>query len=320
MAKLYSALLLITCIVFAIPAHATEDPLVEKKKQYTKSYALDANDLVSLSNQFGSMKINTWAKNEVKVDVTITAEASNDERAQAILDNITITDSKGSNGVSFKTDIRQNKKQSWNKGEKQGFQVDYEVYLPANNPLYASNEFGALTMGDHNGEATIFSKFGSARIGKLANSKKVEIEFGHMILDGMNNGKLVIKFSSVEVKKTSGDLSVEVEHSSAKLSISNDVRSLKVKNSFSPLLLDVPTNFNASFDIHTSFAKLKNQTSFTITKEGDEDRGPKFDFDYNGKAGNGATNVKVNTSFGDVTIGHNLPFKVDDKKKNAKEI
>lgn len=319
MEKLYSALLLVICFAFTGSAFAKEDPLVEKKKVYSKSYDLNGNDRVSLSNQFGAMKINTWAKNEVKVEVTITAEAKSDDRAQDILDGITITDGKNSDGVYFKTKTKSNN--SVERGEKTRFQVDYEVFMPAKNPLSATNEFGSIVMGDHNGEATIISKFGSLRAGKLFNAKKVLVEFGSLVIESMNNGSLSIKFSSAEVKKTSGDINVEIEHSSAKLSVDNDVKKMTVKNSFSPLLLDVPVNFSASYDIHTSFAKFKNKTSFTINKEGDgEDRGPKFDFDYTGKSGSGETTLKVKTSFGDVTLGHNLPFKVDEKKGKTKDI
>lgn len=319
MAKLYSALLLVICFAFTGSAFAKEDPLVEKKKVYSKSYDLNGNDRVSLSNQFGAMKINTWAKNEVKVEVTITAEAKSDDRAQDILDGITITDGKNSDGVYFKTKTKSNN--SVERGEKTRFQVDYEVFMPAKNPLSATNEFGSIVMGDHNGEATIISKFGSLRAGKLFNAKKVLVEFGSLVIESMNNGSLSIKFSSAEVKKTSGDINVEIEHSSAKLSVDNDVKKMTVKNSFSPLLLDVPVIFSASYDIHTSFAKFKNKTSFTINKEGDgEDRGPKFDFDYTGKSGSGETTLKVKTSFGDVTLGHNLPFKVDEKKGKTKDI
>ncbi|WP_127132470.1 hypothetical protein [Pseudoflavitalea rhizosphaerae] len=321
MSKVYNAFLLVLCLAFAGTAIASENPLVEKKKVYTKSYTLNSSDKVSVINQFGELRINTWAKNEVKVEVTITAEAKTDERAQSILDGINISDSKTSNGVVFKTNTKSNKNQRWEKGEKQGFQVDYEVFLPAQNPLYASNEFGPLVIGDHSGETTVISKFGSARIGKLSNAKKIQVEFGSLILDAMNNGNLVIKFSSVEVRKTSGELNIDVEHSSAKLNLDNGVKNVTVKNSFSPLLLDVPTNFSATYNIRTSFAKLKNKTSFAINKEDeDEGRGPKFDFDYTGKSGGGETSVKVKTSFGDITIGHNLPFKVEEKNKKTKDI
>lgn len=321
MSKLYSVIFLIFSFAFTGTAFAHEDPWVEKKKVYTKSYPLSGSDKVSLSNKFGSMKISTWAKNEVKVEATIVAEAKSDERAQDILDGINVSDGKNSDGVYFKTNIKGNNNQRWEKGEKQGFHVDYEVFLPAGNPLNATNEFGSITMGDHNGEATIISKFGSIDAGKLNNVKKIQVEFGSMVLNSMNNGSLVIKFSSADVRRISGEISAEVEHSSAKLGVTNDVKSLNVKNSFSPLLLDVPTNFSATYDIRTSFAKLKNKTNFAINKEGDdESRGPKFDFDYNGKSGSGETTVKVKTSFGDVTIGHDLPFKVEDKKKKTKDI
>ena len=95
------------------------DPLVEKTKTYTKSYPLSGSDKVSLENQFGEMKINTWDKNEIRVDVKIVTKGSTDEIAQKIMDNIEIEDSKTGSGVSFETKMR-NKNMNWNNdNEKQ---------------------------------------------------------------------------------------------------------------------------------------------------------------------------------------------------------
>jgi hypothetical protein len=80
----YSIPLFITCLLTSTQVLA-EDPVVEKKKTYTKSYNVSNSDKISFTNQFGEMKINTWDKNEVKADITIRAEAATDERAQAIL-------------------------------------------------------------------------------------------------------------------------------------------------------------------------------------------------------------------------------------------
>src|SRR6476469_8111073 len=79
--------------------HKREEPKFKKTKSYTKSYNLSNSDKVSLSNQFGEMKLNTWDKNEVKVDVTIIGKADEEARAQEILDRISIVDSKEGNTV-----------------------------------------------------------------------------------------------------------------------------------------------------------------------------------------------------------------------------
>ena len=326
MVNFYKALLLVLSFAFTGTIMASTDPvpMAEKKKMISKSYPLSSDENVTLNNKFGSIKINTWGKNEFKIEITITAEARSEDRAQDILDGITISEGKGNGGVYVKTNIRNNNNNSWDKGEKTGFQINYDVYMPAKNELILSNEFGPVTMGDHSGLASLVVKFGSLNAGKLSNAKKVQVEFGSLQLDGMNNGNLVVKFSQAEVRRVSGDITATFEHSGGtKLVIDNDIKKLTIKNSFTPLLLDLASNLNASFDIHTSFAKVKNKSNFNIAKDGDDDedrRGPKFDFDWKGKAGNGDATIKVKADFGDVTLGHNLPFKVEEKKGKTKDI
>src|SRR6476619_6617276 len=77
--------------------HKREEPKFKKTKSYTKSYNLGSSDKVSLYNQFGEMKLMTWDKNEVKVDVTIIGKSDEEARAQEILDRISIVDSKEGN-------------------------------------------------------------------------------------------------------------------------------------------------------------------------------------------------------------------------------
>ena len=316
---LFIALLLLTTQVFA------GDPLVEKKKTYTKSYSVSNSDKISLTNQFGEMKINTWDKNEVSVSVTITAEAKTDDRAQAILDNISIEDGKSGDGVYFKTKLdknKDNKDQQWSKGEKQGFHIDYVVYVPARNPLQARNEFGPMTIGDYNGEVTLESKFGSLTTGKLNNVKKVVIEFGKGTIGSINNGSLVIKFSKAAIDNLDGSVNAVFEYCDiAKLRVDNNTKALTIKNSFSNLYLDVNTNISANFDISTNFGDLHNKTNFEIKEEGDNDdrHGPRFNKRYQGKAGSGNTEMKIKSEYGQITLGHNLTIDMNKEKNKDKE-
>jgi len=313
---LFIALLLLTTQVFA------EDPLVEKKKTYTKSYNVNNSEKISLTNQFGEMQINTWDKNEVKVTVTITAEAKTDERAKSILDNISIEDGKSGDGVFFKTKLdKNNKDQQWSKGEKQGFHIDYVVYVPARNPLQAKNEFGPMTIGDYAGEVTLESKFGSLTTGKLNNVKKVVIEFGKGTIGSINNGSLVIKFSKAAIENLDGSVNAVFEYCDiAKLRVDNNTKALTVKNSFSNLYLDLSTNISANFDISTNFGDLHNKTNFEIKEEGDDDdrHGPRFNKRYQGKAGSGNTDMKIKSEYGQITLGHNLNIDMNKEKNKEK--
>src|SRR6478752_4980106 len=89
-----SSILIALLLVVTSFALANNDPLIEKTKSYSKSYNISNKDKINIENSFGEMKLITWAKNEIKVDVTITAKGGTEERAQQILDHISIEDSK----------------------------------------------------------------------------------------------------------------------------------------------------------------------------------------------------------------------------------
>jgi hypothetical protein len=311
----WSVALIPFCLMMTLTARAGE-PEVEKKKTYSKSYTVSSNDKISISNQFGELKINTWDKNEAKIDVTITAEASTDEKAQDILDRISIEDGKNGSEVYFKTKFSKEKDKNWGKGEKQSFHIDYVAYVPARNPLNAHNEFGPMTIGDFNGEVWLQSKFDSLTTGKLTNVKKLNVEFGKANIGSISNGKVEIKFSKASIDNLDGDVDVNFEFCDvARLKIDNDTKEVDINNKFSQLYLDVNTNISANFEINTSFGELKNKTNFQIREEGeyadDRHHGPKFDKKYTGKTGSGSTTMKIRSEYGQVTLGHNLSVSMD---------
>jgi hypothetical protein len=179
------------------------DPLVEKRKTYSKTYSINSSDQVTLNNQFGEMKILTWDKNEIKVDVTIISKASSDDVAQKILDRISIEDGKTANGVFFKTKMK-DMNDNWdkkNKGEykEQSMKIDYLVYMPSSNPLEANNQFGPMSIPDYKGPVDLESKFGSLTTGRLMSVKNINVEFGKANIVHQNGGKLTIKFSKGSV-------------------------------------------------------------------------------------------------------------------------
>jgi hypothetical protein len=331
----YRILFLISSISFGLQTHASEDPKVEKKKTYSKSYPVSANDKITLNNQFGQMKLITWEKNEVKVDVDITAKADDDKRAQEILDKITIEDGKSGSGVYFKTKFG---KDQWNDNDKgeskdekrekhrnEGMEINYTVYLPGGNPLIADNQFGPMTVPDYRGEATLVSKFGSLTAGKINNGKSVSVEFGKADIAQLNGGKLNIKFSSGTVSKLTGDVDAAFEFcDKIKMNVDNDVKDLDIKNSYSTLYLDLNKNFSGNYNISTSFGEFKNKTAFAIKEQGKDDGDenhyrPKFDHKYTGTSGSGNTKVNIKSSFGEIIMGHDLVVDMSDTKHKDRD-
>ncbi|HZG26390.1 MAG TPA: hypothetical protein VEZ17_17500, partial [Chitinophagaceae bacterium] len=183
-------------VIVSLHSKASEDPAIEKRKSFSKSYSISNSDKISLHNQFGEMRVTTWNKNEVKVDVTIISKSTTDERAQQILDRISIEDGKNSDGVFFKTKIgKSDRNQDDGKNYKEEkMEINYVVNMPAGNPLDLDNQFGATIVPDLGGTVQLTSKFGSLTSGKLAKVKSINVEFGSATLESLNSGTLTIKF------------------------------------------------------------------------------------------------------------------------------
>jgi len=304
------------------------DQLVEKTKTYSKSYSISGSDKITLDNQFGEMKINTWDKNEIRVDVRIEARGSTEEIAQRILDNIYIEDSKSASGVSFLTKMK-NQNMKWNNDKNKeykemGMKIDYTVNLPSGNPLSATNQFGPMSLPDYRGQVMLVSKFGSLTAGKLNDVKEVNVEFGEAKIESVNGGKLTVKFSKGEINNVNGNVIARFEFcDKLKIGLDNNTKDLDIKSSYSTLYLDAASNLSSNISIKTSFGEFSNKTSFNIKKEGDDDDdkyGPKFDKQFSGTAGSGANKLRVKSDFGEVILGHNLQVDMTSKSKTKVKV
>ncbi len=327
MKKLFNIIILFIAFNGLVPAYSQDfkqEPKFKKQKSYTKSYNVSSSDKVSFSNQFGEMKLITWDKNEVKVDVSITASSDDEARAQKILDKISITDEKTSGEVSFKTKWANDKDDNVGSKEKgknynEGMKINYTIYLPSANPLYAKNEFGPMIVPDYRGEATLESQFGSLTTGKITNAKNIKVGFGKADIGQINNGKVDIQYSTGTIKKLVGDVDAKFQFCSAiKINVDNDVKSLDIDNSYSTLYLDLSKNLSASYNISTSYGSFKNKTDFKIDGGGDE--GKRTDYmtsKYSGTSGSGGNKLTVHSSFGTVIAGHDLQVDTSKKKKSA---
>ena len=308
--NLFNTILLIAVVNLPAMSMAANGDDIDKKKNFSKTYTVGANDKLEIENSFGNVVINTWDKKEIKVDVEVGAKASTEEKAQDMLNEISVKDYQSGNTISWKTDIgdindNHRGKHKNNDENDRKFYIDYTVYMPASNPLTIENSFGKTTVPDFNGRVNLTSKFGGLTTGKLADVDEIDVEFGSAELGPVHNGDITFKFNSKSyIEKVSGTVKVKSEFSgNVQFSVDNNIQDLSVYESYSSIRMVVNKALSAKFDIHTSFGNFHNSTDFSINEEKeDEDSGPKFDRDYSGQSGDGKAKIKIKSSFGKVRI------------------
>ncbi|HEY8929663.1 MAG TPA: hypothetical protein VIM55_10760 [Mucilaginibacter sp.] len=303
-----------------------------KSKNYSKSYPLDANDRIKLSNQYGKIAVNTWERHEVKVDVVVRAEANSDNDAQKLLDGVEIRDSKSNDQVSFRTDIAQNDNSGFwslfklgNSDKKHKLTINYTVYMPAKTDLNVESSYGSIELPDLDGKVRVSSSYGSTSIHNLSNaSNNIEGSYGSLKVGSMNGGRLGFSYGSVDVDECnnlkadlsygsfkigklngSGDFDLSYEGGFRIGELAGSVKRLNINSSYSGATVGITPASNFDFDITTSYGGFNyNDNNVFITSKNPPDGSRHIGTtrNYKGHVGKGNSDAKVtiNTSYGGV--------------------
>jgi len=304
----------------------------EKFKSYSKSYPLDGNDRIRLSNQYGKIMVNTWDRHEIKVDVQIKAQAQTDDEAQKLLDGVQIIDNKDGDVVSFKTQIERNNSswKIWNWGGNNGkhkVEINYTVYMPAKTDLNVENSYGSIQLPDLSGKVRISSSYGSVSAQNLSNpSNEIEGSYGSLKVGAVNGARLDFSYGSAEIDECN-NLKADLSYGSFKLGklngnasfdlsyvggfkideISSSFNKLNIDASYSSVALGVPGNNNFNFDITTSYGGFRyddEKVAITSKTPADGSRHESSTKNYKGHFGKGGSEAQINihASYGSVNF------------------
>jgi hypothetical protein len=139
----------------------------EITKEFHKEFAAGANTTLEISNRYGDVVIQSWDKDQVVIDVKVTLEFPNKERAQKLLSYIDVQFSEGENLISAKTIIDDKFNFSgWGFNSKK-FSIDYNVKMPVGIALTLANKYGNTDIDELHGLVNLDIKYGNLTAGKL---------------------------------------------------------------------------------------------------------------------------------------------------------
>lgn len=184
-------ILLLIFILFQGKASAYD----ESSKVIKKEYTVNPDARVLLDNKFGQIHINNWDKYMVSIEIRITVGASSPEKAQKLLDLVTIVSEGTPSNVQIRTmlskDFSDNKKLS----------VDYTVNMPSTIMLNLTNKFGDVFLNELSGKGNFDISYGNIEINKLMNSNNViNINFGKGDIHYITGAMVSLKYSDLQVE------------------------------------------------------------------------------------------------------------------------
>lgn len=137
----------------------------EVTKEFHKEYSAGTKTL-DINNKYGDVVIESWNKDQIVIDVKVTVEMSNRDKAQTYLDKIDVQFSEGANVISAKTVLQDNFNFSgW--GDSRRFRIDYNIKMPVGTDLTLANKYGNTDIDELHGLMDLDIKYGNLTAGKL---------------------------------------------------------------------------------------------------------------------------------------------------------
>lgn len=170
---------------------------VEKRKVIEKSYSVNNEVLLDISNQFGKVHINTWEKNQMDVTIEIIVRKRSESRAQELMDRIDIDVNESPMSKRFVTVLKGN----FNNSSNGTFEINYTVNMPKNNPLRLKNKFGNNYIGDLTNDVDLKISYGDIKTESFTGKSDINLSFGDGEFKFIKTGELEIKYSDVEIEE-----------------------------------------------------------------------------------------------------------------------
>ncbi len=203
--------------------------LEEKKQVIEKSYDVTEKTAFEATNQFGDVHVNTWDQKKLKVVVEITANGKSEERAQKMLDRISIQIVTKGSLISFVTAMDGN----MNAKGDESFRIDYTVNLPAGNKVAVTNKFGDIYLDNRTGDVHLDLSYGNLKAEDIQGYLELELSFGKGFLGNTGKSHIEVKYSELDMGNAT---SIEMEQQFSDVEI-GDVDELEIESKYGAVTL-----------------------------------------------------------------------------------
>jgi hypothetical protein len=181
-------------------------------KEINKNYKITEGFSLGITSKYGEINVVNWEKDELSVEVIITAESSSQSKAEELLKNVEIEMSENRSDVSFTTSINSKGMKGNNK-----IKVVYNVKTPEYLNVALAQSYGNIYIQDITGLAELELKYGNLTANRLAISDQdvwnhLDLAYGKAAIEYSNALKIKVKYSELNIS-TSDVLSIESAYS-----------------------------------------------------------------------------------------------------------
>jgi hypothetical protein len=214
---------------------------VEKSKKYNKSWSVSEVETLDVSNKFGEVLFKNEGGSQITIEVEVTVEASNDNKANDLLNKIDVSFSKSGKTAKAETSIENNFKSN------RDFSIDYVINIPSDKNLVVSNKYGDVAVNKLNANGNFDVQYGN-------------ITANELIAPSNGNMNVLLAYGNGNIE-TTGDIDIDIKYSNITLGKIND---LILESKYSNIDFDMAriVQIESKYD-KFDFGKVKSLTANT---------------------------------------------------------
>ena len=229
--KPIAALVLLTATVAGVEAQTAN-------KEIRKEFSTTSSSVLIIDNQFGKLTVEPWDQNKVVIEVKMEAKASDQAKADKLLERIKVDISESGSKITAKTRIEDKAMtRDGGKNESRSFSIDYLVKAPKSITAELSNQFGDVSLGTLTGQVELEVQFGSLNaVGLLGPKTSIELQFvGKATIGEVTSAEMEIQYSGAVKISKAGTLSLEAQFSDVEI---GTVGVLEVETASSKIVIE----------------------------------------------------------------------------------
>jgi hypothetical protein len=223
--SVYKSAALLVLALFTVSFAANAEELT---KEYHKEYKPGPNTVLGISNRYGDIVIQSWNQNDVVIDVKVKVEYPSRDRAEKLLDMITVEFSESSGEITAKTEFSDEFKFSGWSSPSRSFSINYSIKMPVAMALALSNKYGDTDINELSGLVNLDIKYGNLAAGKLSrgNEKplsKINIGYGKASIQEAGWLDLYLRYSGLAEITKSQALLLDSRYSTVTLGTTSSI-------------------------------------------------------------------------------------------------
>ena len=266
---------------------------IDKTFSYRDGYSLN------IEGERAEVRVETWSKPEIKVQIVFTAKHSKKEQAEKDLEKMRYITNKEKNKIYLRNYLEVPE----GSPEPQSQLIaNYVIMMPEECPIYIKNNYGLIDAKDLMSSLKLNTRFSRIGLENIIGDIDINTSFGDLFADNLDgNIKIVSRRSDMTLKHMRGRYDINAQYGILNFFATDQLRDFNLKADKSNVFIHTlqPGAFSYNLSVQNGRVDYPNELKFKLLDM--KDTGiKKITFKPNKEY---YPNVTISITFGDLFIG-----------------